>query len=188
MKKQNKTRFAKRALEEFSCTMIELLSKKPFENIMVSEICDLSRYPRATFYNYFEDKYDLLNYCWDCFYEKIDFQYNDTINQDKHLYELFDNLYDFFYENREILKKIARQNASSGEFMRNFKAYIKYKINIKIKDCSCVNTNKIPREILAEHYSNTLVLILEWGFLKENILSKEDSKKYLEYLLEGGIK
>ena len=36
MKKQNKTRFAKRALEEFSCTMIELLSKKPFENIMVS--------------------------------------------------------------------------------------------------------------------------------------------------------
>ena len=42
MKKQNKTRFAKRALEEFSCTMIELLSKKPFENIMVSEICDLT--------------------------------------------------------------------------------------------------------------------------------------------------
>ena len=35
MKKVNKTRFAKRALEDFSRTMIELLSKKPFENIMV---------------------------------------------------------------------------------------------------------------------------------------------------------
>lgn len=188
MKKQNITRFAKRALGEFSCTMIEQLSKKPFENIMVSEICEISSYPRATFYNYFEDKYDLLNYCWDCFYEKIDFQDSDIINNEKNLYELFDSLYDFFYENREILRKIARQNMPNGEFMQNFKVYTKYKININIKNCNCINTKKIPREMLAEHYSNTFVLILEWTFLRENILSKEDAKEYLEYLLEGGKK
>lgn len=41
--------------------------------------------------------------------------------------------------------------------------------------------------MLLEHYSNTVVLVLEWGFLKENILSKEDAKIYLKYLLEGGI-
>lgn len=186
MKKQNKTRFSKRALAEFSYTMIELLTKKPFENIMVSEICEISNYPRATFYNYFEDKYDLLNYCWDYFSEKIDFK-DENMDYDEKMYDLFDSFYDFFEKNIEILKKITKQNNINGEFMQNFKTYIKNQINIKIKDCSCLKKKKVPQEILVEHYSNTVVLILEWGFLKENILSKEDAKNYLKYLLEGGI-
>ena len=67
------------------------------------------------------------------------------------------------------------------------KKMIKNQINIKIKGCSCVEKKKVPHEMLLEHYSNTVVLVLEWGFLKENILSKEDAKIYLKYLLEGGI-
>lgn len=188
MKKLNKTRFAKRALEDFSRTMIELLSKKPFENIMVSEICEISNYPRATFYNYFEDKYGLLNYCWDCFGEKIDFQNDyDYMDTDEKMYDLFNSLYDFFEKNIEILRRITKQNNPNGEFMQIFKIYMKNQINIKIKGCSCVEKKKVPHEMLLEHYSNTVVLVLEWVFLKENILSKEDAKIYLKYLLEGGI-
>ena len=125
MKKVNKTRFAKRALEDFSRTMIELLSKKPFENIMVSEICEISNYPRATFYNYFEDKYGLLNYCWDCFGEKIDFQNDyDYMDTDEKMYDLFNSLYDFFEKNIEILRRITKQNNQNGEFMQIFKIYM----------------------------------------------------------------
>ena len=32
--------------------------------ITVGELCKCANYPRATFYNYFDDKFDLLNYCW----------------------------------------------------------------------------------------------------------------------------
>ena len=59
------TKGAQRTLEAFSGTMFELLSRKSFEEITVNELCQQSNYPRATFYNYFDDKYDLLNYCWD---------------------------------------------------------------------------------------------------------------------------
>lgn len=134
MKKVNKTRFAKRALEDFSRTMIELLSKKPFENIMVSEICEISNYPRATFYNYFEDKYGLLNYCWDCFGEKIDFQNDyDYMDTDEKMYDLFNSLYDFFEKNIEILRRITKQNNPNGEFMQIFLIYMKNQIKYKNK-------------------------------------------------------
>lgn len=41
-----------------------LLSEKSFEEITVGQLCEAAQYPRATFYNYFDDKYDLLGYCW----------------------------------------------------------------------------------------------------------------------------
>lgn len=36
----------------------------PLEEISVRKICDLCNYPRSTFYNYFDDIYDLMDYCW----------------------------------------------------------------------------------------------------------------------------
>ncbi|ETJ34337.1 hypothetical protein Q604_UNBC11238G0001, partial [human gut metagenome] len=30
----------------------------------INELCEKANYPRATFYNYFDDINDLLNYCW----------------------------------------------------------------------------------------------------------------------------
>lgn len=40
---------------------IEIMEKKSFEEIKVSEICEVSLINRSTFYAHFEDKYDLFN-------------------------------------------------------------------------------------------------------------------------------
>ena len=58
------SRFAKRALADFSERMIIMLSDMPLEEISVQKICDVCNYPRSTFYNYFDDIYDLMDYCW----------------------------------------------------------------------------------------------------------------------------
>ena len=65
------TRGAKRTLFDFKTMMFTLLSEKSFEEITVGELCKRANYPRATFYNYFEDKFDLLNYCWFCLTKEI---------------------------------------------------------------------------------------------------------------------
>ena len=39
------------------------LEAAPFERITLTDICSRSMIPRSTFYRYFEDKYDLLQYC-----------------------------------------------------------------------------------------------------------------------------
>lgn len=56
--------FSKRVLNDFSKKMFEMLENMPLEKITVQKICDACRYPRSTFYNYFEDIYDLMDYCW----------------------------------------------------------------------------------------------------------------------------
>ncbi len=40
----------------------ELMKKKLFEKIAIKQICDETGVIRATFYNYFDDKYDCLNW------------------------------------------------------------------------------------------------------------------------------
>ena len=53
---------ARRTLKAFRIAMFEELSEKEFDKITVNDICQRSEYPRATFYNYFDDKLDLLQY------------------------------------------------------------------------------------------------------------------------------
>ena len=47
----------------------------------------------------------------------------------------------------------------------------------------CMEHYKIPYEIIADHYCNTILLVLEWHFLKGNTCSKEQAHEYLKFLL-----
>ena len=58
------SRFVERAFSDFHRTLFELMKEKSLESITVQELCEVSNYPRATFYNYFDDIYDLLSYSW----------------------------------------------------------------------------------------------------------------------------
>lgn len=42
--------------------LFKLLKVKPFENIKITEICEKAMVHKTTFYNHFEDKYDLLKF------------------------------------------------------------------------------------------------------------------------------
>lgn len=55
-----------------SSRLFKLLTEKPFEKITLKELCDTAMIPRSTFYRYFEDKYDLLGYCLQNFFENMD--------------------------------------------------------------------------------------------------------------------
>lgn len=67
----------KKHREEKSITLAlalrELLKHDPIEKITVDQICREAAVHRSTFYRYFQDKYDLLNYAFDKIWlEKID--------------------------------------------------------------------------------------------------------------------
>ena len=52
----------RRTYKLLSDALIELMKKKEFEKISVSDICSLAMVHRTTFYTHFTDKYDLLRY------------------------------------------------------------------------------------------------------------------------------
>ena len=55
-------RSRRRTLNTFAGALQSLLLQKSFDDITVRDICELSLLPKSTFYNYFDDKYDLLNF------------------------------------------------------------------------------------------------------------------------------
>lgn len=141
------TRGAKRTLNDFKNMMFMLLSEKTFEEITVGELCRRANYPRATFYNYFDDKFDLLNYCWLSLTEEIHLEDYHLLPHDETLYIFFDRIYDFSKNNESIIRSIFRT-------------------------CPDADRSIVPKEILADHYSNTLMLIWQWCTLKNQEYTK----------------
>lgn len=180
---ENKTnKFAQRTLKSFSETLFGLLEKESFEKITVNEICEISNYPRATFYNYFEDINDLLNYCWESMYQKVQFTDYKKISPDKRLYVSFDKIYDFMELHEDKFRAIIRKNDDNGTLVYSFKKFLKNKIMTIIKGCNDNTTNNLPEELLAEHYSNILQLIAYWCFSRDEKTIKNQAIDYLKIL------
>ena len=181
---EKRNRFAMRTLDAFSSTMFDLLETKSFETIMVSELCSLSNYPRANFYNYFEDKYDLLEYCWDILKSKVRLYDFKDLETDHRIYEVFGRIYDFFEQRQERLFRILVHNSLEGELYTRFKQYVKVQILEIMDTIDFSDHNGLPNRLWAEHYCNTILLVLEHSFLKEQRIDKETAVLYLRILLQ----
>ena len=177
------TRGAERTLDAFSSTMFGLLSMKAFEEITVNELCEKSNYPRATFYNYFDDKYDLLNYCWYSIGRQIHLEEYAKLDPEESLYIFFDRAYDFVSIHLANVQHILKFNPIDSFLINHFRGYLNTQMRDIFQQCPYKVDYPIPYEIVADHYSNTLLLILEWSFLREKGLTKAQAHEYLKYLL-----
>lgn len=81
---------------------VQLLSEKDFEKISVSQIMELSHIRRQTFYNYFLDKYDLVEWIL-----KTDLseQVTDNLEYISGLQLLKELIY-FFHQNQKLYQAI----------------------------------------------------------------------------------
>ena len=177
------TRGAKRTLTAFSNGMLLLLTKKPFEEITVGELCEGAQYPRATFYNYFDDKYDLLEYCWQTLAAQIGLSEYHHAPENEMLYLYFDRIYDFTRENRSTVSQILLHNPENGYMVSSFRSFLNGRMREIFQKCMDAAEKEIPKELLADHYSNTLFLVWQWSALKDASCTKEMGRTYLRMLL-----
>lgn len=56
--------------QKLSVALESLLQTNPLEKITVANICDKAELTRQTFYNYFIDKYDLVNWTFDQLFDR----------------------------------------------------------------------------------------------------------------------
>ena len=178
------TRGARRTLDALSGAMFFLLSEKPFETITVGELCERAQYPRATFYNYFDDKYDLLDYCWLSLAEKIGLSEYHHAPENEMLYLFFDRIYDFTKQNNERISRVLSQNPEVGYMFSSFRNFLNSQMRRIFRDCPDAMQKNFPNELLADHYSNTLFLVWQWAAVKRSDCSKETAHAYLKQLLE----
>lgn len=179
------TRGAKRTLTAFSDEMLLFLTQKPFEEITVGELCEGAQYPRATFYNYFDDKYDLLEYCWQTLAAQIGLAEYHHAPENEMLYLYFDRIYDFTRENRSTVSQILFHNPENGYMVSSFRSFLNGQMREIFRKCTDAAEKEIPKDLLADHYSNTLFLVWQWSALKDVACTKEMGRKYLRMLLSN---
>ena len=106
-----------------SQALFSLLEENPFEKITLTQLCDASMVPRSTFYRYFEDKYDLLYYCLQTFFETVRLDRDIMYLKDGKGHAFVDKLISVTDQNKDAFTKICRTN-KDGIFMDILRNYL----------------------------------------------------------------
>lgn len=179
----------KRTRKLLSESLIDLLSKKDFSKINVNDICENAMIHRATFYNHFYDKEDLLNYTLDeiqedLFEKSIE---NTVFNNSKEMYiSLMSTIFDFLIENKVKIISIIRNN--SEKLTTTLVNTIKKSINYLISKNKFKEQYTLPIEVIVNFYTGGFSMLgLDW-IEHTDKYSKEDLLNFCNILFnEEGI-
>lgn len=178
------SRFGSRAERDFLEALLLQLQQKPFEKITVAGICEGADYPRSTFYNYYEDIYDLLEHLWLKLREQALQENYLEIPEKERPYRLFDSLYAVLDLQRPVIENVLQHNAADSPLFESFRHYLRLQVADIMSNCPCTSRYPFPYPVIAEHYSNTILLVLECCFIRKEKLDKEDADRLLRYLLK----
>ncbi|KRL37838.1 TetR/AcrR family transcriptional regulator [Lacticaseibacillus manihotivorans] len=176
-------RNTQRTLKAFSEAMFGLLGEKNFEKITVNELCARCDYPRATFYNYFDDKYDLVSYCWYQLGKDAHLDAAQTLPTNESLLAVFDEVYRLFTTHHDLLNRVVEHNPVDGLLINDFIHHFNRVMTQLFANSLLNHKTKTPIELMAQYYSNTVLLVLKWVFLSQHDVSLDTARGYLTELL-----
>ena len=183
------TRSSRRVLTSVTEAFFGLLCEQSFESISVSEICDRAGYPRATFYNYFDDKYDLLNFGWSAISKMVGAEEYSRYPLETCFDIYFERLYDLVEENEDKVGLMMSNNMEDGYFLSSCRIFLAKSIKTIIEGTYSSAAVPVPMNMLAEHYANTLLLVFRHRFGRKNTgVGREETRANLYYLISGGQK
>ena len=177
------TKFAVRVLKDLSDELYTVLTRKPLEHITVNEICEETNYPRATFYNYFNDIYDLLSYCFYLMKKDVNIEASPDMSGHDKIDLLINKVFDYLDKKRERIAMYLEHNEIDGLFVSKLHAYVTKAILDFIGDNYDEQKAPVRSEIVAEHIANTCQLIFKKSFCNGDQLNKEQAIEAMRYLI-----
>lgn len=175
-----------RTLLSLQRALLSLLTEKPFEDIAVGDICVKAMVPRATFYNYFVDKSDLLSYCFASVRTKLESEIETASDCHRRMDILLENCFDFLDGNIGIVEDILKYNHRDMYLINQIRYYLISGMSEAFKEARDAHRFKIPSEMAADLYSRAIMIILEWKYLDKKECSKGQAKIFLKQMI-GGI-
>lgn len=177
------SRFAKRTLADFSEKMIVMLEDMSLEEISVQKICDVCNYPRSTFYNYFDDIYDLMDYCWIAIMKDMDIEKYMNVQGEQNTEQIFSLLYEYLDRYRPQIYRILLKNSLEGRCIASLRAFMKKQIGQIISNCPGTRDFPVREDIMIDYYAATIEMLLEKCFFAKEQLSKEEALQAVGFLL-----
>lgn len=174
MNQQNATK------EIISCSLKHLASEKAIDKISITDIMDQTDYRRQTFYDHFDDKYDLITWI---FSHEVSELIQSIMNWENWEEALF-LLLDYLEANKKYYKKIF-----SNIKLDSFKDYLMYYIKKSIQTISddyfqthlVADNNQTLIETTTDFYAYGLSEMLYRWVLED---CEPDSKNYHEVLVQ----
>ena len=136
----------------------ELMVKHLFEKITIKQICDETGVIRATFYNYFDDKYDCLN--WIVYHDFV--ENNTELLEEGSFDTLFHNVLKTIDENRNFYRaaynNVTGQNSFEDMVRSQLKDMVLTYFNHHRKEAFL---HKYDNEIISRYYAEGIAFILK---------------------------
>lgn len=171
-----------------SKALMDLLQTTSFDKLSVNDICEKAEVHRATFYNHFSDKNDLLNFALDIFQEEL-FEKcieNKEFSSQKEMYmALVECVYDFMSTRREKLRLIL--NNSSDKLGTLVSTTLGRSIRYLLGKGKNKQGYVVPIDIVVDFFTGGIAMIgLNW-LESENPHSKQEMLKAFDVLLSENV-
>ena len=176
----------RRTLMTLSNTLVSLLTKESFESIRVNELCNVSMIPKSTFYNYFDDKFDLLDYVLKHVEEQIYPEINQIRDHSVLSKDILMRLIDAVEHYEKLLNRILSHNPPERQFCS--------RLCLHFVDCcyrSLINSThtehcELPVELTAKMNAYAIITVFEWAFIQKHRASKEQLISYIMQCAPSG--
>ncbi|MBY0014026.1 TetR/AcrR family transcriptional regulator [Paenibacillus typhae] len=166
--------------QTFKNVFCDLYSQKPIEKISIQEIANKSGYNRSTFYQYFTDIYELLDYVEEGVMKSI---YEEMASRELSTHSFQDALQ--CLENAEEISVFKALLGDYGaiHFVERLKREIPFE-----KLIADLPTNDTLAPYLIEFYISTLLSLFRLWIRNDKDLSSEELVKLIDSLFANGIK
>lgn len=178
-RKRRLTAATRRNYEALDGALVELMQEKDFGAISVIEICATAKVPRATFYNYFDDKYGLLEYSFSKLADRMA-ESDDEPGTKAYFEKLIVNVTDYVDNNRVLITRFwnadqgmgltVLQNLLRNKFLENFRSRGYWL--------------KIPVELVSEFYAGSVISMVKWWLENADRYNKAQVIEYLTLLVD----
>ena len=99
--------------EEIIKTYIQLVMNNMTTDITVKEICDIAKISRTSFYKYFKDSYNIIEYI---FTQDAMYSLEPLINNDLSVQTIMENWYLSFYRHKDFYLVAIKENGQNSLF------------------------------------------------------------------------
>ena len=167
-------------------SLLKLMQEMEFEEIKVTDICNIAMINRSTFYDHFNDKYELLA----SFIEDLKNELLENLNVDKNItsikdyyLELLKLLSNHIEKNLNIYSSLSiiKKNNHSIAFDMMFDASLEA-VNKKLNE-EYINTSNIPNEVISLFYVSGVTKLCTEAIKEPDKFNSEELLKYLEELI-----
>lgn len=178
----------RRTRKLLSGALIELMKRKPFSSISVTDICEEAMVHRTTFYSHFVDKYDLLRYAAE--EKQREFEAQSVLDggfesPTEFYVELFHRVIGYLRDNKQLFSsgnarnsglevQIARRMLADG-----IKSFIqKYRSNEA--------PGEVPPEVEAQCIAGAMMSLAAWWLEEGATVSEDELCRYVALLFRPG--